>query len=177
MKVHSPRVARTAAVVPDGGTQGDLIGDPPAGGASALCGVRDFEMADALPADPAAVARARRRLHALVCDSGLSAIADDVALAAGELMANAVNHGCPARSASCFTVRASCRRGLVRVEVQDASADQPCLRTADDDQEGGRGLHLVDALVDRWGVAPGPLAGKTVWLELDVDVAVLGVAS
>ncbi|MET8768485.1 ATP-binding protein [Streptomyces sp. NPDC004658] len=119
MKVYSPSAARTATVVHDGGTQSDLIGDPPAGRASAVCGVRDVEMWADLFADPAAVARARRRL----------------------------------------------------------SVDRPCLRPADDDQEGGRGLHLVDYLADRWGVAPGPLAGKTVWLELDVDVAVWGAAS
>ena len=34
--------------------------------------------------------------------------------------------------------------------------------------EAGRGLVVVDALADRWGVAVGPPPRKTVWVELSV---------
>ena len=36
----------------------------------------------------------------------------------------------------------------------------------------GRGLHLVEAMADRWGVEPdGRGLGKTVWFELDVPAS------
>lgn len=34
--------------------------------------------------------------------------------------------------------------------------------------EGGRGLLIVEALADRWGVVEGPVPRKTVWAELDL---------
>ncbi|MFD8979044.1 ATP-binding protein [Streptomyces sp. NPDC059564] len=33
--------------------------------------------------------------------------------------------------------------------------------------EGGRGLRLVRAVTDRWGVLPLPGGGKTVWFDCD----------
>lgn len=39
------------------------------------------------------------------------------------------------------------------------------LLSATEAEESGRGLALLDALVQRWGVELGP-AGKTVWCEL-----------
>ncbi|MGW6202245.1 ATP-binding protein [Streptomyces sp. NPDC055089] len=118
-------------------------------------------------ADPAAVPHARRQLHRLMCNSGLSSVADDLALGAEELMANAVTHGCRGQAASKFTLKASCLRGRVRVEVQDPSPAPPLPRPASDDCEGGRGLVLVDMVATRWGFQPGPGQGKTVWMELD----------
>lgn len=38
----------------------------------------------------------------------------------------------------------------------------------DDDAEHGRGLLIVGALADRWGVVPGPCPRKTVWAEIDL---------
>jgi hypothetical protein len=54
----------------------------------------------------------------------------------------------------------------VRVEVTDGSPQVPL--TPDElspEAEGGRGLVLLDAVVDKWGVGPGPGGGKTVWFE------------
>lgn len=36
------------------------------------------------------------------------------------------------------------------------------------DAESGRGLALVDAFADRWGVASGPPPRKTVWAEIEL---------
>ncbi|QNP63621.1 ATP-binding protein [Streptomyces genisteinicus] len=36
------------------------------------------------------------------------------------------------------------------------------------DSESGRGLLIVEALADRWGVALDPVPRKTVWAELDL---------
>ncbi|MFJ9795445.1 ATP-binding protein [Streptomyces sp. NPDC101145] len=130
---------------------------------------RPFQAVSVFPANPAAVPQARRELHTLMCRSGLSSIADDIALGAQELMANAVTHGCRSQPVGEFTVKTSYLRGRVRVEVQDASDERPLLRPASDDREGGRGLILVEALAASWGVQPrGSGRGKTVWMELDV---------
>jgi hypothetical protein len=37
------------------------------------------------------------------------------------------------------------------------------------DTESGRGLLLVAALADRWGVEPYPPGGKAVWAECACD--------
>ncbi|MFE2758312.1 ATP-binding protein [Streptomyces halstedii] len=36
------------------------------------------------------------------------------------------------------------------------------------DAESGRGLLIVGALADRWGVEAGPVPRKTVWAEIDL---------
>ncbi len=55
----------------------------------------------------------------------------------------------------------------VRAEVWDSVPRMPAVRQAGPDEEGGRGLALVEALSDRWGwtTAPG-WPGKVVWAEL-----------
>ncbi|MFJ9678040.1 ATP-binding protein [Streptomyces sp. NPDC101194] len=90
-----------------------------------------------------------------------------------ELAANAVVHGrVPGRD---FRLGLTVHDGgaLLRIEVSDARGD--CLpflpagvAVPGDDAESGRGLLIVEALADRWGVSPGPLPRKTVWAELDL---------
>lgn len=53
------------------------------------------------------------------------------------------------------------------VEVVDADARLPRLRTAAADDEGGRGLALVQALSSAWGARPLP-TGKVVWFKLEL---------
>ncbi|WP_406383123.1 ATP-binding protein [Streptomyces sp. NBC_01618] len=62
---------------------------------------------------------------------------------------------------------------LLRIEVSDARGE--CLppgrastAAPDGDSESGRGLLIVDAIADRWGVIPGPFPRKTVWAECDL---------
>ncbi|MDX3855388.1 ATP-binding protein [Streptomyces sp. AK02-01A] len=54
----------------------------------------------------------------------------------------------------------------VRIEVDDASSGRPQQREPGADDCDGRGLLLVDALSDRWGVSARPGIGKRVWSEL-----------
>ena len=42
----------------------------------------------------------------------------------------------------------------------------PRLASAQPDDEGGRGLHLVAAVADRWGTRQLAGGGKVVWSEL-----------
>jgi hypothetical protein len=44
----------------------------------------------------------------------------------------------------------------------------PRLRIATADDDGGRGLHLVKELSNRWGTRR-TTTGKTVWFELRLD--------
>lgn len=64
---------------------------------------------------------------------------------------------------------------LLRIEVTDTCGDRlppgpgtPAAPAAESESESGRGLLIVEALADRWGVASGPVPRKTVWAELDL---------
>ncbi len=60
--------------------------------------------------------------------------------------------------------------GTLRIEVTDTRGDRrPKLQEPDADAESGRGLLLVDALADRWGVAEGRYPRKTIWAELSLS--------
>ncbi|MFF4349550.1 ATP-binding protein [Streptomyces sp. NPDC001530] len=95
----------------------------------------------------------------------------DVTLVVAELAANAVRHG-RVRGRD-FRVRLVLREDVVRVEVADGRTDRlPVLQEPSDD-EGGRGLLLVAAVADRWGVEPRPGAAyKVVWAEVRTQRAV-----
>ncbi|MEU1658200.1 ATP-binding protein [Streptomyces griseofuscus] len=93
-----------------------------------------------------------------------------VTLIAAEFAANAVRHGrVPGRD---FHLRLDGGEDVVRLEVSDTLTERlpeprvPC-------GEGGRGLILVEALADKWGVAPRQ-PGKTVWAEVRLSPATEG---
>ncbi|MEV6509528.1 ATP-binding protein [Streptomyces sp. NPDC051642] len=82
-----------------------------------------------------------------------------------ELAANAATHG--RVTGRDFRLTLYVVAGTLRIEVTDTRGDRlPQLQHEDPDAESGRGLLLVEALADRWGVAPGPYPRKTVWAEL-----------
>lgn len=99
---------------------------------------------------------ARRFVAGLLGDDSR---ADDAALLVSELVTNAIQH---AGSDAEIAVELDGRR--LRVEVTDASPARPALR--EPTATGGRGLRLVEALADRWGVTTRR-GGKVVWFELD----------
>jgi anti-sigma regulatory factor (Ser/Thr protein kinase) len=78
-----------------------------------------------------------------------------------ELATNAILH---ARTA--FRVDVTSIGGAIRVTVADESEQLPVLRTYQNTQPTGRGLHFVDALSDRWGFIKST-RGKAVWFEID----------
>jgi anti-sigma regulatory factor (Ser/Thr protein kinase) len=86
--------------------------------------------------------------------------ADEVTLLVSELASNAVRH---ARVP--FTVALECDGLKVRVEVADTDTRIPHVQHPPRHAVTGRGLLIVDAIADGWGVEPTP-TGKVVWFEL-----------
>ena len=86
--------------------------------------------------------------------------ADDLLLCVSELATNALVHGVPPGRG--FLLRVRYDGDVLRAEVHDSGPGNP--RVADDADEGGRGLLLVAALSDKWGVEERD-PGKVVWCE------------
>ncbi|MDP9681494.1 ATP-binding protein [Streptomyces griseoviridis] len=104
----------------------------------------------------------RRIVRSYLDEWELAGLSDAVELGVTELLANVVRH-VPDRRCTLLLLR---RPGGVRVEVADGCPRWPVrAERVGDDAEGGRGLVLLEAVADKWGVAPGPGDGKTVWFE------------
>jgi len=117
-----------------------------------------------LLADRRAPSAVRTAIRDVLDETDLTDLADDVMLLASELVTNAVLH-----AAAPSQVRLRLREGRVRLEVHDPSPQVPVPRARDLGATNGRGMVLVDALADAWGVEVGdglPDVGKTVWVEL-----------
>ncbi|MDX3229788.1 ATP-binding protein [Streptomyces sp. ME19-01-6] len=86
-----------------------------------------------------------------------------VALVVAELAANAVVHGLVPGRDFALLLRYDDETGVVRIEVSDTHDRQPARVVPERDDEHGRGLFLVDAFAERWGVRERRGPGKTVW--------------
>jgi hypothetical protein len=75
-----------------------------------------------------------------------------------------------------FTLRLRRGESAVWVEVFDADLRLPRLGSASENDEGGRGLYLVDQLASRWGSRP-TIDGKAVWFEIPLRGASASAAS
>ena len=116
-----------------------------------------------LPNTLLAPREARIAIARFLSKAQLSQLTDDAQLLASELVTNAVKH-----ASGPIDVRAYVRDGFLRLEVGDSSVDRcPEPRCASAEDEGGRGMELVDKLSARWGWrARGHV--KVVWLDLAV---------
>lgn len=120
------------------------------------------------PTTKRSVARARTDCRDFLAACGLpgaQCFVDDMVLMVSELMTNAVTHGrVPGTTGRQVRMAIGKTGDVIRVEVRDTQNDKkPCLCGTGQDT-GGRGLVLVDALSDAWGVSP-EVIGKTVWVE------------
>lgn len=116
-----------------------------------------------IPPDPGTVSAVRARTAELIEGWTTPERMDRASLLVSELVTNAIRH-------AGGQVRVRMRRGsrTISVEVADNDTRMPRPRRAAGTDEGGRGLQLVDALADRWGVRPTG-EGKVVWFELRRD--------
>ncbi|MDF9816330.1 ATP-binding protein [Streptomyces sp. SPB162] len=119
-------------------------------------------------ADLSAIAETRRMLREQLRRWGVPGLVDIAELLTSELVTNALQH---TDEGAVFTATLS--DGPVhrlRVEVHDHAGRRPRLHTASENATSGRGLLLVQALADAWGVRSQG-TGKVVWFELDVETA------
>jgi len=90
--------------------------------------------------------------------------ADAIRLAASELITNAVDHG-----KGPVTVTLYLRSGSLVIDVLDSNSSAPQMSWAQDEDESGRGLALVDLLALRCAWAPCEY-GKHVWVEIELPM-------
>ncbi len=117
---------------------------------------------------PEAVGVGRRFVEQQTVARSGSRFVDEAVLVAGELLANARQHGL-APVAVCVSGDGE----NLRIEVRDGSSRIPVRAARSMSNMTGRGLALVEALASRWGVVRGPEAGKTVWAEFVGDQGTL----
>ncbi|MBK3575161.1 ATP-binding protein [Streptomyces sp. MBT65] len=104
----------------------------------------------------------RRIVRSFLLEWGMPELSDAVELAMTELVANVVRH-VPDRRCGLLLLRLP--KG-VRVEVSDGSSQLPDLHAElDPESESGRGLVILDAVTDKWGVTRKSGGGKIVWFE------------
>jgi serine/threonine-protein kinase RsbW len=116
---------------------------------------------------PRCVGLARAQLRTTLADWGLTAVEDTALVVLSELLTNAVQHArVPGRQIETRFLNAS---GGVRIEVHDAAEERPAPRSSLEDATDGRGLAVVSALVDAWGVTGRNGVGKVVWAVLTVN--------
>lgn len=109
---------------------------------------------------------ARKALIEWECEKRM----DDVLLCVTELATNALRHGVPPGRGFKVHIYLERIENALRVELHDSGDGAVC--PADEppgaDDEGGRGLLLVAALADKWGVGERN-PGKIVWCEFDLS--------
>ncbi|MCQ9133673.1 SpoIIE family protein phosphatase [Streptomyces hilarionis] len=116
--------------------------------------VADWE----LPAEPAAVAEARRTASRRLAEWGLAELSFTTELVVSELVTNAIRY-------ANGPIRLRLIRGRTLIcEVFDGGATAPHLRHPRATDEGGRGLLLVSQVSGRWGTRFLP-EGKVIWTE------------
>ena len=118
--------------------------------------------------EPVYVSRSRAQAGQVLADWGLGDLAELAKLVVTELVTNAQQHGVgPVR------MRLGFGDGVLRVEVHDCGPGRPVCRKASAEDERGRGLGLLDALITQTGGARGVVddrggPGKTVYVELPI---------
>lgn len=119
-------------------------------------------------ADLAAIADARRLLREQLRHWGVPGLVDIAELLTSELVTNALQH---TENGAVLTATLSGGPAhRLRVEVHDHTDRRPRPHLPGENATSGRGLLLVQALADSWGVRSLG-TGKVVWFELDVNTA------
>ncbi|MEU6015280.1 ATP-binding protein [Streptomyces sp. NPDC047515] len=116
-----------------------------------------------------AVPLVRQFVREALVDWACESRADDVLLCVSELVTNALLHGVPPGRGFRVHLYLKPADDVLRVEVHDSGDGEvrPVVADPASDAEGGRGLLLVAALADKWGVGERN-PGKVVWCEFAV---------
>lgn len=113
-----------------------------------------------IPHDPRAVRVVRATIRSILATAKLNCIVDTVELLVSEVVTNAYRH-------SPIETYVSMERTPedFRVTVWDHALGTLAPRTPGVDDERGRGLGIVEACADQWGVRDYP-HGKAVWFSV-----------
>ncbi|MGH3264737.1 MAG: ATP-binding protein [Trebonia sp.] len=121
-----------------------------------------------VPHEPISAALVR---HELAADLGHYSLpdscVDDAVLVISELTSNALRHSTVADDGASIDASWDVAVDGITIRVSDTGANLPDPQSADDRLAAGRGLTVVAALTDRWGVEPWPV-GKCVWAHVPV---------
>jgi hypothetical protein len=128
-----------------------------------------------LPGRSAVHARnARRRARVLLAAWGLGEQASLGELVVSELVSNAICHG-----ETPIWMHLSIGGGELRVEVHDGGAGRPVRKNAGRGDECGRGLELLDGLIELHGGERGVISdpagpGKVVYVVMSLETSLVG---
>jgi anti-sigma regulatory factor (Ser/Thr protein kinase) len=125
-------------------------------------------MRRAFGASEEAVAEARRFASEAVFDLP-SEIQDAVLLMVSEISTNALVH-----ASTGFEVIIERSVAGVMISITDRGDGTLAVRSPDSHEPHGRGLRIVQALADDWGVIPSPESGKTVWFRMSFEGTSIG---
>jgi anti-sigma regulatory factor (Ser/Thr protein kinase) len=105
---------------------------------------------------------ARRTLPEILTRTPRRDLYEDMDLVFTELISNAVRHGGGLREAQLSNTGEH-----LRLVAADDDPRSPAVRALRVDQPNGRGMHLIEAIADRWGVYRHHAEiGKRVWADL-----------
>jgi anti-sigma regulatory factor (Ser/Thr protein kinase) len=126
---------------------------------------RSFEPSEA------SVGAARRFVAGTITDVAVG-VSESVTVMVSELSTNALVH-----AASGFEVTVDRSDRHVLVSVRDRGDGTPELHSPDASEPHGRGLRIVEALSDEWGISSTSDTGKTVWFRMSLDSPVSGAST
>lgn len=114
-----------------------------------------------LPAHLSSVRQARHFVRDVLLGCDLEALVDDSQLGTSELVANAVRH---AGTELVLRLRVD---DVVTIAIEDGQPElrRPVPVAGDQLAESGRGLHIVAAVAQDWGIRTAA-GGKVVWFTL-----------
>lgn len=128
-----------------------------------------------LGAMPSAVPCARLHVRSVCVEWGLADLADTAELLTSEIVTNAVQASERLKTRADLAIVPVVNLWLicdgisVVIHVWDASDELPVLKDLTADDEGGRGLMLVQALGKEWGTYRKAEGGKVVWVMITSD--------
>ncbi|WP_274555222.1 ATP-binding protein [Streptomyces spiramyceticus] len=116
-----------------------------------------------LQALPSRIGQVRRIISAQLRYWHLDTLIDLAALGVTELLTNVHRHAEPDKTC---TVKIELLLDRLTVSVHDHDPRLPTVRAADAGETSGRGLALIEAFSESWGVRPQGDTGKVVWFTL-----------
>ena len=116
-----------------------------------------------LQALPSRIGQVRRIISAQLRYWHLDPLIDPAALGVTELLTNVHRHAQPDKTC---TVEIELLLDRLTVSVHDHDPRLPTVCEADASSTSGRGLALIAAVSESWGVRPDDGSGKVVWFTL-----------